>query len=386
MRKLPLYVSLVTMGFAPIVSFAEVHDARAMARGGVGLTMGEYNQSLKNPALLSSFDKDDDFSFALNVGVFASDKDGMIQKTDDVQTAIDDLEAGHGSANAVNQAMKELDKKLALVDVGGAVLIAIPNKHIPLAFMTKSNLSFGTVFNYNPTDFVQLNSCVAGLSCNLNNLQSTVNASAIGITEAGLMFGKPFENGLEVGLTLKGQQIDLISYSATVTQFDTADISDSNDLKTHNNVNMDIGGIMRFGAEKNFSVAATVENLIGKTFEGPKNKVTGINSEYDLAPVAVAAVGYSNNYFKIEANTDLTPRKGFDKLLETQFTRVGMELSAGRHFHLRAGYRTDSKSNVSDVVTAGIGITPFDRLNIDIAAMLGDGDTAGVGLQLGFKI
>lgn len=376
------------MGFAPIVSFAEVHDARAMARGGVGLTMGEYNQALKNPALLSSFDKDDDFSLALNVGVFASDKDGMIQKTDDVQTAIDDLEAGYGSANAVNQAMKELDRKLALVDVGGAVLIAIPNKHIPLAFMTKSNLSFGTVFNYNPTDFVQLNSCVAGLSCNLNNLQSTVNASAIGITEAGLMFGKPFENGLEVGLTLKGQQIDLISYSATVTQFDTADISDSkgNDLKTHNNVNMDIGGIMRFGAEKNFSVAATVENLIGKTFEGPKNKVTGINSEYDLAPVAVAAVGYSNNYFKIEANTDLTPRKGFDKLLETQFTRVGMELSAGRHFHLRAGYRTDSKSNVSDVVTAGIGITPFDRLNIDISAMLGDGDTAGVGLQLGFKI
>ena len=380
MRKLPLYVSLVTIGFAPIVSFAEVHDARAMARGGVGLTMGEYNQALKNPALLSSFDKDDDFSLALNVGVFASDKDGMIQKTDDVQTAIDDLEAGYGSANAVNQAMKELDRKLALVDVGGAVLIAIPNKHIPLAFMTKSNLSFGTVFNYNPTDFVQLNSCIAGLSCNLNNLQSTVNASAIGITEAGLMFGKPFENGLEVGLTLKGQQIDLISYSATVTQFDTADISDSNDLKTHNNVNMDIGGIMRFGAEKNFSVAATVENLIGKTFEGPKN------SQYDLAPVAVAAVGYSNNYFKIEANTDLTPRKGFDKLLETQFTRVGMELSAGRHFHLRAGYRTDSKSNVSDVVTAGIGITPFDRLNIDIAAMLGDGDTAGVGLQLGFKI
>ena len=163
MRKLPLYVSLVTMGFAPIVSFAEVSDTRSMARGGVGLTMGEYNQSLKNPALLSSFDKDDDFSLALNVGLFASDKDGMIQKTDDVQAAIDDLEAGRGSANAVNQAMKELDKKLALVDVSGAVLIAIPNKHIPLAFMTKSKISFGTVFNYHPTDFAQVNSCVSSV-------------------------------------------------------------------------------------------------------------------------------------------------------------------------------------------------------------------------------
>ena len=119
-----------------------------------------------------------------------------------------------------------------------------------------------------------------------------MNASAIGITEAGLMFGKPFENGLEVGLTLKGQQIDLISYSATVTQFDTADISDSkgNDLKTHNNVNMDIGGIMRFGAEKNFSVAATVENLIGKTFEGPKTVNMTLNPLQSLLLVIATPI------------------------------------------------------------------------------------------------
>jgi hypothetical protein len=43
-------------------------------------------------------------------------------------------------------------------------------------------------------------------------------------------------------------------------------------------------------------------------------------------------------------------------------------------------------SDVSDTFSVGLGITPWDRLNIDLAAVAGDGDTAGVGLQLGFKI
>ena len=30
MRKLPLYVSIVTMGFAPFAAFAEVHDTTVL--------------------------------------------------------------------------------------------------------------------------------------------------------------------------------------------------------------------------------------------------------------------------------------------------------------------------------------------------------------------
>lgn len=82
MRKLALHLAIATLTTSPILSFADIYDARAMARGGVGLTMGEYNQSLKNPALLATFDQKDDFSFGLNVGVFASDKDGMLEAAD----------------------------------------------------------------------------------------------------------------------------------------------------------------------------------------------------------------------------------------------------------------------------------------------------------------
>lgn len=156
-------------------------------------------------------------------------------------------------------------------------------------------------------------------------------------------------------------------------------------MKSYNSVNMDLGGMIHLGEQKQFIIAGAVENLVPRTFDGPITTLTG-TSEYRLSPVATTAVGYSNTYFKAEANVDLTPRHGFDQLLETQFARLGVELSAGRHFHLRAGYRSDMKSNVSDTFSVGLGITPWDRLNIDLAAVAGDGDTAGVGLQLGFKI
>jgi hypothetical protein len=83
---------------------------------------------------------------------------------------------------------------------------------------------------------------------------------------------------------------------------------------------------------------------------------------------------------------DLTERAGYDLLADTQFARVGLELSAGRHFHFRGGYRADLKDNVSNVITGGIGITPWDRFNIDLSGMMGEGETLGAALQIGFKI
>ena len=91
MRKLSLAVSIAALSVVPSLSLADVFDARSSGRGGAGLTMGEYNQAILNPALINHFDENDDFSFALNVGVFASDKDGMLEATDDAQDALDKL-------------------------------------------------------------------------------------------------------------------------------------------------------------------------------------------------------------------------------------------------------------------------------------------------------
>lgn len=383
MRKTLLAGAIASTLISPL-AFAEVYDARAMARGGTGMTMGEYNQALYNPAMLNRFDENDQFSFALNAGVIASDKDGFLESAEDAQDEIDNLEAGNGTAAGVNTSLQDLDGKLVQLDAGGALMVAIPNHTLAIAFVAKGKASIGTSLSYDPSDLGVLQDIESNTpGVDGDDLNSTIDASVLSVSEIGLMLGKGFEvGGLQIdgGATIKGQTIELISYSDNIANFDTEDALDSNNLESYNVVNIDLGLSTRLGEDGKITLAGTIENLIPQSFDGPNG------SEYDMEPVLTAAAGYNGNLFKVEANLDLTQRNGYDLLLDTQFARVGVEFSAGRHFHLRGGYRTDLKSNVSDLLTAGIGITPWDRFNIDISGGIGEGDTYAAGLQLGFKI
>ncbi len=385
MRKTLLASAIAGAVISPF-SHADVYDARAMARGGTGMTMGEYNQAIYNPALINRFDDKDEFSFAGNVGVLASDKDGFIDGVDEAQEQIERLENNEAGASAADadQALQDLDGKLVQIDVGGALMVAIPNNTLPMAFISKGKASIGTSFSYDPSDFLILQAIdIDPTLTSGDDLNSTVDASLLWTAEYGLMLGKGFElGGLKVdgGATVKIQTIELIAYSANAANFDADDITDSNNLKSHTNLNVDLGVTTRVGSEGKYVLAGTIENLIPKSFDGPNG------SEYDMAPVLTAGAGYNGNGFKAEASLDLTQRNGYDLLLDAQFARLGIEISAGRHFHLRGGYRTDLKSNVSNVVTAGIGITPWDRFNIDLTGAIGEGDTYGAALQIGFKI
>lgn len=394
MRKLSLAVSVAALSVVPSLSLADIFDARSMGRGGAGLTMGEYNQAILNPALINHFDEDDEFSFALNAGVFASDKDDMLQATEDAQDAIDALESNPapsvGDVVEANERLKDLNDKLVQADVGSSVLIGIPNKSLPAAVVVRGKLSFGSEVAYVDTDAAVLALIDTG-AASQDDLKSTITASAIAVTEGGFMFGHKV-NGLELGATLKAQQIELISYSANVANFDEGDIADGDLSEKSSSVNVDLGANLRLGENGQFVVAGTIENLVPQTFDGPVrtngtvSTADDVSTEYEMEPVVTAAVGYGSTYFKAEANMDLTVRNGYDLLKDTQFARIGIEFSAGRHFHLRAGYRADLKDNVSDVVTGGIGITPFDRFNIDLSGMIGEGETLGAALQIGFKI
>lgn len=97
------------------------------------------------------------------------------------------------------------------------------------------------------------------------------------------------------------------------------------------------------------------------------------------------ASGWQNRWLKSELGLDLNKASGFDILENTRFARAGLELSAGRHAHLRLGYRTDLENNVSDLYAVGLGISPYDTASIDLAGMVGEGDTYGAALQLGIK-
>lgn len=373
----------------PVVSHADVYDARSFARGGAGLTMGEYNQALLNPALINKFDDNDDFSFAINAGALTDDQDGFVDAAEEIR---DDIKAlpgtaasgGAAKATEISQRMQSYDKATGQVDLGAGLLIGIPNNALPLAVLVRSKASVGIRFDYAPTDAAVLQNIVTGAQSD-DDLDSMAYTSGVGIAELGLVIGHKFDN-LEVGATLKAQKIELFEYSANVASFDEDEATEDDRSTSHSGFNADIGANLRLGEEGQFVISGVVENLVPQSFTGPVPQSGGAAVEYDMKPVVTAGAGYGNSFIKLEVNADLTARAGFDKLGESQFARAGVELSAGRHFHLRAGYRTDTKDTLSDLATAGIGITPFDRFNIDLSAAKGKGESMGAALQIGFKI
>ena len=394
MQKTSLVVA-VALATTASLAHAEVYDARAMGRGGVGLTMGEYNQAIQNPALLNRFDANDEFSFGLNVGAFASDEDGMIDDVDTIGDDLDDLEEcgqtnpGSCSPEPLKASLAGLDQKVGQIGLGAALMIGVPNNTLPAALVVRGYADAGVQFRYDNGDNAVLDDIANGTNNNDNNgdgqtdqddLQSAVQASAIGVSELGLMFAREME-GFELGATVKYQKIELFDNVLKVSDFEGDDVIDEeNNYKEHTSLNVDLGLLQSFGADDQFTYAVTVENLIPQDFKG----ATG--STFSMNPVPVAAVGYHSGWIKAEASMDLNDRGGYGLLGSRKFARAGVELSAGRHAHLRLGYSKDLNNEVSSLMTVGLGITPWDRANLDLAVQQGEGETYGVALQLGFKI
>src|SRR3546814_936527 len=69
-----------------------------------------------------------------------------------------------------------------------------------------------------------------------------------------------------------------------------------------------------------------------------------------------------------EANLELLKNNGFGEVQDTQMLRLGAEIASSKVAQLRAGYVHDLEGNQDDMFTLGFGLSPFDVVNLDIAA------------------
>src|SRR5690606_25380797 len=145
---------------------------------------GEYNQAIVNPALINQFDDNDEFSFALNAGAFASDKDGMIDDVDTIGDDLDDLENCNSGCQAQADALKasfdRIDQKIAQVGAGAALMVGVPNRTLPASLIARSYVDAGLLFDYKTTDDDVLDD-IANNTPNVDqdDLTSEVHANAI---------------------------------------------------------------------------------------------------------------------------------------------------------------------------------------------------------------
>ncbi|WP_025562701.1 conjugal transfer protein TraF [Psychromonas sp. SP041] len=365
-NKSILALSIMGALFASNVSAAnKVADARGNAMGNTGVASADYlTAPFYNPALTASYKDEDDFGIFLGLEVSVNDQNDAISVIDDLQYHIDD-----NNQSAINQSLNELD---------GAEPVRV-NAGIDLAIALPTDIVASNLFVHSYAEIV------ATTDITNNDYQnSTVDLVAFGYIELGLALAKQFQISGEhfsFGITPKYQQMTTYAQVATVEDFDVDDYDESETTKSAFNV--DLGAVWY---KEDFRVALAVKDLIAQEIDVSDNQ-GNINGTYNLDTQVTVGVAYDTDYFVAAIDADLTKQTRFENIDtndDTQFIRFGIEGNAWGWAQLRAGYEIDLEETLDNSITAGIGISPFDVVSVDIAGSYAGENQVGVSANLAF--
>ncbi len=363
-----------------VPALAQQTDARGVAMGSTGVAGAKYHQaSFYNPALLTRYKEDDDFALVLPaVSGHANDEHEMIDKIDELQDRLDQLEAFPSEANAehAKAALLALDNTQANFQVGLGLAAAVPNSKIPFALFTRGYLDANVQVDLDANDIDRLEN-------GNTNLNSAASVVAVAIVEAGVSLAYAFDldtTRLSFGVSPKMQRVETFYYRTSVADFDEDNFDADEYRSKENKTNIDLGVAASW--QNGVTVAVSARNLLSHEFT-----TVNVNGEaflYKLNPQVTAGVNYQNSWVSVSADLDLTRHKGFGLQDQSQWAAVGVELDALDWAQLRFGYRNDLKSVQNDQISAGIGLSPFGAFRLDLAGVYGDKNDVGAALQLAF--
>ncbi|YCH32608.1 conjugal transfer protein TraF [Erwinia sp. PK3-005] len=389
-------------------------DARNDAMGGTGVASSNYTTApLSNPALLTKGRAEDNVSVILpSVGVQLSDKDNMVDKIDDVTDTVDRYQdvfnnfdpqdlltnpAGaldmignvRSAAGDLANQLRDLRGNKANGSAGAAIVVAVPNETLPFAFVAKAYGTAHLQTDVAQSDIDYLDAVARGPLLPVPGDQYRLRSSATGVAaivaDYGIAVAHEFkigEQAVSVGITPKLQQTRLYNYRASVYNFDKDKVTDSEYRTNDTGFNLDAGLSTDVGENWTFGLSA--QNLISRDIE--TKEVNGYRDTYQIRPLVTAGAAWHTEKLTASLDVDATRTKRFKSQDDSQYAGVGVEYRVLDWLQLRGGYHADMKSNDSNVVSAGFGISPFNnRVHLDLAGSVGEDETWGAMAQLGFS-
>jgi len=392
----------------PSITQAESFTAKRAGQGFTGLTQ-DFTSSLSNPALLTKYDDDDDVFFSLNVGLMVSDQYDVIDTAEDISDNLDILADDinglqfqnfqsllevQNAYDDINQQvdniitdLEKIDGKVIKARNGINLQIIIPNQYLSFGLFGNQYGQIGVLVDYDERDEQLLNNAVINGSLDLDDIQSAASGIGYSIAEAGIMAGYSAVNNesyeLSFGAKLKYQRVDLFYNRSSISDFDDDDfdLTDDEYITDDSGANIDLGLYIAWGKERQWHAALVTNNLVEQEVHHVEQDLT-----FTLKASSSFGLSYQNDWVSLAAEVDLTDREKFESLTASKYAGVGAEFRLYEHLQLRVGYRTDLNDFDEDIYTAGVGISPWDVLSIDIAAFTGDNETIGAALQFGLKI
>lgn len=342
-------------------------EARSDAMGGVGTVSASYlTAPFFNPALTAIYRRNDDAGMIVpSFGINYNDQNGLIDEIERIGKLTDPAEIAKG-LNGINGQKMDFD-------IGGVVAVGIPNKFL-------SATAYGKLYT---ESFVQPEvNDVTDIDKNY------VRGVSIGVAEAGISLAKyaNFMNQhLSFGITPKLQRIYTYSYATSFASFDTKDLRENETAETM--FNLDAGALWFFGP---YRLGISAKNLIGRdvktkafTFTQGGNNYNINSYEYSMRPLYTVGAGYVADYFSFSVDYDLNEEKKFSTFDDnTQMIRAGFEIDVLRQLALRGGYMKNLvRSDDEGTITAGIGLSPLNLIEVDIAAQYTNEDAMGASIN-----
>lgn len=422
---------LLSSTIATAVPFSS-YDPRSMAMGGAGVAVADATFApLFNPALLSVTPYSDRFSLILPaLGMLVADPDNLLHSVDqfqsgnhlnNLQTAIDNLntalagtdialiqaDAGivASNLNTVSTQLATLSDKPVTLGGGLATVVGIPSKKFGAAFYANASIATGAVFQYKDagtmTTLSAQASCIAGAadaaaanacgtpSFSTNNLHSELNFRGVMLGELGFAFSREYyinRQRVSLGITPKIVRAQLYEAAINVNSSSAGNMTGSDYLAKYNMANFDLGVAKNF--RNNWRAGLVIKNVIPyvlyfKNAPAPGQTPVETGSSLRLMPQTRAGVSYTNRWTTVALDMDLYRNDPVGLENHTQYISLGGELSGWDWAQLRGGYRVDLVNSARNIVSLGLGFSPFG-VHADIA-VAGNTQEIGASFQLGFR-
>jgi hypothetical protein len=415
-----------------------VFDARALAMGGTALAVGDTSQAqYYNPALLAFHDGDEDKTrdgrvYFPTLIVQASDTvDSAVNAVDDeldkkLSNAVDSFNSMRDTTSAglvaksagdLRKVLNEIANKDLTVNGFFGLSVSEPSERSGGAFYIGARVIGVGTSNITSTDLALLDDYIAAMNAlaggaspqavaaqypNLintngtlkdptNDLSSSADISALGISEWGMAFAKEFtfwEQAISFGVTPKLMRVDAYRDKANFNNLDsnTDSVDNFSDTKsTHMTFNADFG-IAAIIAE-HYRVGIAVKDAFAHDFTTHQDDdpITGLPRPdllVKLRPRSRAGLAYVNDKISIGLDYDLQESTPMANESPTQDISIGGEYRVLDSVSLRLGYRQDKTGLRANATSAGVGFH-WHRFVADLAYLQSSDAKAG-GLQLGW--
>lgn len=438
-------VLLLSASMASALPFSFL-EPRSMGMGGAGVAVADAAAApLFNPALLSVTRYSDDFSLVLpTMGVRVSDPGDLIGSVDkfqsgdyinSLQTAIDNLNMSITAANAapsagtisavgsnaatvaagINTLSTQLDtmnRKPVTLDAGLSTVVGIPNKKFGIAFYANAAAATGGAFQYK--DAALLANLSAQASClataaaiadpataaiavaacgtpafDNNSLQSTIALRGVMLGEVGFAISREYyvnRQRLAFGITPKVVQVQLYDIPIGLNNPHLSDYNTGDYRALYSLPNFDLGVVKNF--RNGWRSGLVIKNVVPYFLDFKKSPVAGqdpvaTGDTLRLTPQTRIGISHTNRWSTVALDADLYRNDPVGLENYTQYIALGGELNAWNWGQLRAGYRADLVNSAYNIVSLGLGFSPFG-IHADIA-LAGNEREIAASFQCGFR-